>query len=483
MTRNLLVYSGARASLAVKGSSIANRRKGSMLANYSQVAQTNRTEPARLHKVVVVGAGFGGVMAVNALKGAPVEITVLDRSNSHVFQPLLYQVGSCALPANDIAWPIRQIFAKRPEVTTLMGEVCKVDRHKQEVFMKDDPYPVPYDTLILASGARDSYFGNDHWEKYAPGLKTLQDATTIRRRLLLAFELAEREEDPERRKSLLTFAMVGGGPTGVELAGQIAQMAHSTLPKEFRNIDTKKARVVLIEAGPRLLSAFPEDLSMYAKHALEDLGVEVWLEKAVSDITADNIQAGDQVLDCKTIFWAAGVQASPAHEWIGAKANRTGCIKVKKDLSVAGYENIFAIGDTAEVMQADGSRVPGIAPAAKQMGTYVGRKIRKRIDGRDDEKPFRYVDMGSLATIGKRKAVIRYKALEMKGALAWWLWGIAHIYFLINIRSRMSVGLNWLYNFTRNMRGSRIITQDAVEEYSASRRDSRVREEHCMKKE
>ena len=433
--------------------------------SYSTSAPPCPLQTFRKHKVVIVGAGFGGMSAVHALRGAPVDITIIDRANCHVFQPLLYQVGACDLGTSDIAWPIRHLVASRPEVTTLLGEVNQIDTANRKVHIKDDTELIPYDTLILATGARDAFFGNDDWEHIAPGLKTLKDATTVRRRLLLGFELAEREPDPEVRKSLLTYSIIGGGPTGVELAGAIAQMAHRTLPNEFRKINTRDSRIVLVEAGPRILSAFPEDLSAYAKEALEDLGVEVKLGQPVTELKADRVVAGDETILCSTTFWAAGVQASPASTWIAAPADRTGRIEVESDLSVPGHPEIFAIGDTASVFTKEGNRVPGVAPAAKQMGSYVGKLIRDRINGTERKQPFEYTDMGSLATIGKNKAVVNFGFIKLKGSLAWWLWGLAHIYFLISVRSRLSVALNWLWNFTRNLRGSRVITQDPFEDF------------------
>ncbi|WFD32000.1 hypothetical protein MSPP1_003042, partial [Malassezia sp. CBS 17886] len=316
--------------------------------------------------------------AIYALRGAPVDITLIDRHNYHLFQPLLYQLGTCALSESDIAWPIRHLVAKRRDVTTLLGEVSGVDKEKKEVFLRDGK-SLPYDSLILATGSQDTYFGHDQWRLPAPGLKSLMDATTVRRRFLLAFELAERETDLDRRKSRMTIIVVGGGPTGVELAGAIAQMAHRTLPNEFRNIDTRHARVVLIEAGPCILSTFKPDLSEYARNALQDLGVEVL--------------------------------------------------------------------------------------TAKQMGTFVGKLLRDRVNGEEEKKAFKYTNMGNLATIGKNKAVADFGFIQFKGAFAWWLWGIAHIYFLIGSRNRLVVALNWLYYYLLNVRSSRVISQNPFPDF------------------
>ncbi len=306
---------------------------------------------------------------------------------------------------------------------------------------------------------RHAYFGHDEWEPYAPGLKTLEDATTIRRRLLYAFERAERESDPQLRAAYLTFVIVGAGPTGVELAGTIAELAHVTLPADFRNIDTRTTRVVLIEAGPRVLAGFAEDLSAYAQRSLEDLGVEVVLNQAVSDCTADGVICGGKKLDSRTIIWAAGVRASPAAEWLGVPLDRAGRVIVNPDLTVPGHPEIFAVGDTVTINDPEGKPVPGIAPAAKQQGRYVAQVIKARLRGEKAPAPFQYKHDGSLAQIGKRRAVIDFGWIKLRGALAWWIWGIAHIYFLIGVRNRLSVAISWLWIYTRDQRSARLITQ------------------------
>ena len=322
----------------------------------------------------------------------------------------------------------------------------------------DDGGSLPYDTLVLATGARHAYFGHDEWEPFAPGLKTLEDATTLRRRILVAFERAERESDPERRAALLTFVIIGAGPTGVELAGTIAELAQDTLPPDFRNIDTHKTRVVLIEAGPRVLAGFADELSAYALHSLEKIGVEVVLGQAVTECTADGVVYGDNRLDARTIIWAAGVRASPAAEWLNAPADRAGRLQVLPDLTVPDLPDIFAIGDTVAIAGPGGDPVPGIAPAAKQQGRYVAQVIKARLAGRTSP-PFRYKHAGSLAQIGKRSAVIDFGRIKLRGALAWWIWGIAHIYFLIGVRNRLSVAINWLWIYARDQRAARLITQ------------------------
>lgn len=414
-------------------------------------------EPAGRHRVVIVGAGFGGLEAVHRLAGAPVSITLVDRRNHHLFQPLLYQVATASLATSEIAWPIRYLLRGRPDVTTLLATVTGVDPDARRVQL-DDGSSLPYDTLILATGARHAYFGHDHWEDFAPGLKTLEDATTVRRRILLAFERAESEPDPERRAALLTFVIIGAGPTGVELAGTIAELARDTLPADFRNIDTRKARVVLIEAGPRVLAGYDEDLSAYAQRALESLGVEVELGQPVSECTADGVVYGGRSLEAKTIIWAAGVRASPAAEWLGAPADRAGRLMVLQDLTVPGRPEIFAVGDTVSIAGPDGNPVPGIAPAAKQQGRHVAEAIKARLRG-ETPAAFRYKHAGSLATIGKKLAVIDFGRIKLRGAIAWWIWGLAHIYFLIGLRNRLTVALNWLWIHTRNQRSARLITQ------------------------
>ena len=418
---------------------------------------TEQTRSAGPHRVVIVGAGFGGLEATFGLAGAPVTITLVDRRNHHLFQPLLYQVATAALATSEIAWPIRHVLRDRREVTTLFATVCGVDAAGKRVLL-DDGDALPYDTLILATGARHAYFGHDEWEPFAPGLKTLEDATTLRRRILVAFERAERETDPERRAALLTFVIVGAGPTGVELAGTIAELAQDTLPPDFRNIDTHKARVVLIEAGPRVLAGFAGDLSAYAQASLKSIGVEVVLGQAVTDCNADGVVYGGNRLDAKTIIWAAGVRASPAAEWLDAPADRAGRLEVLPDLTVPGHPDIFAVGDTVMIAGPDGKPVPGIAPAAKQQGQYVAEAIKARLRG-GKIAAFHYKHAGSLAQIGKRKAVIDFGRIKLRGTLAWWIWGIAHIYFLIGLRNRLSVAISWLWVYARDQRAARLITQ------------------------
>jgi NADH dehydrogenase len=410
------------------------------------------------HRVVIVGAGFGGLAVAHGLAGAGVEITIIDQRNHHLFQPLLYQVGTATLATSEIAWPIRHLMRKRREVTTLLGTVSGVDALNRTVLLEDGG-AAAYDTLVLATGAQHAYFGHDEWEPYAPGLKTLEDATAIRRRILLSFERAERETDPARRAALLTFVIVGGGPTGVELAGAIAELAHHSLPLEFRHIDTRKARVVLIEAGPRILPSFTADLSAYAHRSLERLGVEIQLGAAVRECTDQGVIYGDRPLAAKVILWAAGVRASGAAAWAGLPADNAGRAKVEADLTAPGHPEIFVIGDTATLNAWHGKPVPGIAPAAKQQGSHVARTIRLRLRGDGAARPFRYKHSGNLATIGKRAAVIDFGWIKVRGWLAWWIWGLAHIYFLIGVRNRLAVALSWLWIYVTGSRHACLITQ------------------------
>ncbi|MBA8839146.1 NAD(P)/FAD-dependent oxidoreductase [Ochrobactrum sp. RH2CCR150] len=410
------------------------------------------------HRVVIVGGGFAGLQLAKDLQGPDTSITIIDRRNHHLFQPLLYQVATTVLATSEIAWPIRSVFRNREEVSTLLAEVTGVDTEARKVHLRDGP-SVDYDTLVLATGARHAYFGRDEWEPYAPGLKTLEDATTIRRRLLLAFEQAELETDPEIRKALLTFSIIGAGPTGVELAGIIAELAHRTLVKEFRNIDTTTARIILIEAGPRILPVFPPSLSEYAEKSLTKMGVEVRTGTPVTACDARGISIGDEQVASRTVIWAAGVQASKAAEWVGAEQDRAGRAVVEPDLTVKGHPEIFIVGDTALVKTADGKPVPGIAPAAKQQGKYVAKVINARFANRAAPGPFRYKHLGNLATIGPSAAVIDFGSLRLKGWIAWWIWGLAHIYFLIGTRSRLAVALSWLWVFISGQHSARLITQ------------------------
>lgn len=412
---------------------------------------------ARPH-VVVVGGGFAGLWAVRALKRVPVRITLVDRGNHHLFQPLLYQVATAGLSAPDIAAPLRQILRRQDNVVVRMATVAAVDADAKTVALDCDGgnERLGFDYLLLATGATHAYFGNDQWAPHAPGLKTLDDALDLRRKLLLAFERAESERDPAERDAWLSFAIVGGGPTGVELAGTLAEIARHTLQGEFRNIDPARARVRLIEAGPRVLASFPEDLSDKARRQLEKLGVEVSTGAPVEDITADGYRLGDSFVRAKTVVWAAGVSASPLAQCLGVALDKAGRVPVEPDLSVPGHPHVFVAGDLATLKQANGKPVPGVAPAAKQMGKHVANTIRARLSGRE-ATPFRYRDFGNLATIGRMAAVVDLGAWKFSGVLAWWFWLLAHLFFLIGFRNRSVVLLNWSVAYWTHQRAARII--------------------------
>ncbi len=406
-------------------------------------------------RVVIVGAGFGGLSAARALSKAQVEITVIDRHNYHLFQPLLYQVATSALSPADIAAPIRGILADQRNVRVMLAEVTGLDLAAREVIAED--HRIPFDYLVVATGARHAYFGHPEWAAAAPGLKTIDDALDIRRRVLLAFERAETERDPVERRRLLTFAIVGGGATGVEMAGAIAELAKRSLARDFRAIDPTMARVVLVEAGPRLLPAFVETLSDAARRSLESLGVEVRLNTAVTGCDQAGVDIGTGRIETRTIVWGAGVMASPAGDWLGVATDRAGRVVVRGDFAVPGDPAIFVIGDAACARDRDGKLMPGIAPVAKQQGRFVGRLIAARVAGRS--KPaFRYRDFGSLATIGRKRAVAQFGRLNVTGLPAWLLWSMAHVYFLIGFRSRAVVAASWVWTYLTSQRGTRLIT-------------------------
>ena len=409
-------------------------------------------------KVVIVGAGFGGLEAAKALRRAAAEVVVIDRHNHHCFQPLLYQVATAALSPADIAWPIRHILRSQRNATVLMEKVLGVDA--KERLVRAEFGEVRYDYLVIAAGAHHSYFGHDEWAAYAPGLKRIEDATTIRRKLLTGFERAELTQDNNEQQRLLTFVIVGGGATGVEMAGAIADVARQTLAADFRRIDPRRARIVLIEAGSRVLPTFPPRLSDYVRKTLERSGVEVRAETLVTGCDTRGVDLKSGRIDAETIIWAAGVTASPTAQWLGAETDASGRVKVAKDLSVPDYPNIFVIGDTASVLDEQGRPVPGIAPAAKQMGTYVAKVISARIAGSKQPGPFRYAHFGDLATIGRRAAVVKLGRLELKGFVAWAFWSVAHIYFLIGLRYRFLVAINWAWDYITFQRGARLITED-----------------------
>jgi len=411
----------------------------------------------QIPRIIVVGAGFGGLETVRALSRTPADITVIDRQNHHCFQPLLYQVATAALSPAEIAWPIRHILRTQKNATVLMEDVLGVDPARKVLITNFGE--VPFDYLVLATGAMHSYFGHDQWAPFAPGLKRIDDGTRIRRQILIAFEKAEIATDSEAQRRLLTFVIVGGGATGVEMAGAIAEIARQTLAMDFRRIDPRNARIVLVEAGPRLLPAFPPEQSDYVRNVLSHAGVTVMTDTMVTKCDAGGVELGSQRLPAATIIWAAGVMSSPAAKWLGIEADRAGRAKVNADLSVPGHPDIFVIGDAAAVTTEAGKPVPGIAPAAKQMGQYVGRLIAARIAGRASGKSFRYRHLGDLATIGRRAAVVQLGRFRLRGYLGWWFWGIAHIYFLIGIRNRFIVAFSWLWSYLTFQRGARLITR------------------------
>ncbi len=404
--------------------------------------------------LLIIGGGFAGLWAVRALADAPIRITLLDRDNHHLFQPLLYQVATAGLSAPDIAAPLRHILRDQDNVTVLMGEAVAVDADAHRVQLMHGE-PVDYDMLLLATGATHAYFGHDDWAGHAPGLKTLDDALDIRRRILTAFERAEAETDPDARDAWLTFVVVGGGPTGVELAGTLAEIARHTLHDEFRRIDSRHARILLLEAGPRVLSSFPEGLSTKACKQLQRLGVEVRTGTPVETIDAEGVQAGIERICARTVLWAAGVAASPLARTLGVALDRAGRVPVRPDLGVPGHPDIFVAGDLASI-QYGGKPVPGVAPAAKQMGRHVAQTIRARLRGRA-APPFRYRDYGNLATIGRSAAVVDLRGLHLSGLLAWVFWLTAHIFFLIGFRNRLAVLLDWTWSYWSYQRAARII--------------------------
>ncbi|MGY3448578.1 NAD(P)/FAD-dependent oxidoreductase [Bradyrhizobium sp. USDA 4353] len=416
------------------------------------------TNAASKRSVVVVGAGFAGLEAVRALAQADVSVTLIDRKNHHCFQPLLYQVATAALSPADVAWPIRAILSDQTNATVIMAEVDRVDLDASAVITSEGP-PMPFDYLILATGVTTSYFNHPEWARFAPGLKTIEDATRIRGQLLTCFERAERTDDEALRRKLMTFVIVGGGPTGVEMAGSIADIAHNVLAGDFRRIDPQSAKVVLIEAGERLLSTFAGELSDYTRNALQRMNVEVITGAAVTDCTGDGVTLSNgRHIACCSLLWAAGVRATPAASWIGAQADRAGRIIVDDHLRVPSHANIFAVGDIAAAQSA-GKPVPGLAPAAKQMGRYVGELIARDVSGTiGSPSPFVYHHQGDLATIGRKSAVVSLKHLKLTGLLGWTFWGVVHIYFLIGLRNRITVALNWLWEYLTFQRGARLIS-------------------------
>jgi len=413
--------------------------------------------------LVIIGGGFAGLWATRALAREKIRITLLDRRNHHLFQPLLYQVATAGLSAPDIAAPLRHILGHQRNVEVRLGEVVAIDKASRQVQLADGS-TLGYDSLLLATGATHAYFGNDQWAADAPGLKTLDDAIALRRKLLLAFERAEAEPDPAKKAAWLSFAVVGGGPTGVELAGTMAEIARHTLRNEFRHIDPASAKVRLVEAGPRVLSSFPEVLSLKARRQLEKLGVEVLTGTPVSDIDSLGFKLGEQFVPARTVVWAAGVAASPLARTLDVPLDRAGRVQVQPDLTLPGHPELFVAGDLAAVNQANGKPVPGVAPAAKQMGKYVADVIRARLHGKPTPGAFKYADYGNLATIGRMAAIVHLGRLQLSGVLAWWFWLAAHVFFLIGFRNRVVVLLNWAVAYWSYQRSARIIFGDDQED-------------------
>lgn len=415
-----------------------------------------------LPRVVIVGGGFAGLNAARALNGLPVRITLIDRTNHHVFQPLLYQVATAGLSPADIAAPIRHILSRQKNVNVLMAEVIGIDTANQLVLTREDE-PTPYDYLVLATGARHSYFGKDDWEANAPGLKTLTDATRIREKVLAAFEQAEMEENDELRRELLTFAVVGGGPTGVEMAGAIAELAKRALARDFRHIDPRSTRIVLLEASPRILGNFPEYLAQRAHDALVGMGVQVRTGNAVQQIDDTGLTVGFERIGCRTVVWAAGVLASPVGKWLMAPMDRNRRVQVEADLSVPAHPNIWVVGDAATRIQ-DGQPLPGVAPAAMQQGNYVADVIRARVLKREPPPPFRYWNKGNMATVGRKFAIVDFGKFGLSGFLAWLMWLGLHIFYLIGFRNRISVLIQWAWAYVTYERGARLITAPPIRE-------------------
>ncbi len=429
------------------------------------------TASHRHPRVIIGGGGFGGLAAARELGHADAQVTVIDRNNHHLFQPLLYQVATADLSPSDISAPIRSILQRQRNTETLMAEVTGVDVARQVIHARDradaGARELPYDYLILATGAREGYFGHDEWAEYAPGLKTITDATAIRRKILLAFEAAEMEPDPAKARAWLTFVIVGGGPTGVEMAGAIADLAHNALKNDFRHISSTSARVLLVEAAPRIFGAFPERLAAQATHELQRLGVEVLTNAAVEDVDADGVVIKGERLAARTVIWAAGVQASPAGRWLGAETDRAGRVIVAPDLTLADQPNVFVIGDTASAQDdrdPKGRPLPGVAPVAMQQGRYVGALIASRLKrgeqatSAQEEQPFVYHDKGYLATVGRTFAIGWFGRLTLSGLPAWLIWSGVHILYLVSFRNRLRVMAQWAWAYFTVQRGSRLIT-------------------------
>ena len=411
------------------------------------------------HTVVIVGGGFGGLAAAKALRNAPVQVTLIDRSNHHLFQPLLYQVATATLGPGQIASPIRNILRDQSNVTVIMGEVTAVDKEDRQVMVNDvdrEGVVLSYDSLILATGAQHSYFGHNEFERYAPGLKSLADAVAVRNKVLKTFEQAEAEEDPGRHRDLLTFVLVGAGPTGVEMAASISTLIRNSLRSDFRRINPGSARVVLVDQSKRVLGTFAESLSRAANDRLKSLGVEVLLGRAVDEIDEDGVIVGGERIASKTVIWTAGVTPSPAGKWLGVETDRAGRVRIEKDLTVPDHPEVFVVGDTASLDQ-DGKPLPGVAQVAMQQGRYAGKLIRRRLFGEPPPRPFRYFDKGNMAVVGKGFAILQSGKVAISGFLAWMAWAAIHLEFLAQSSLRVSVFVQWVWTYMTDQRGSRII--------------------------
>jgi NADH dehydrogenase FAD-containing subunit len=423
----------------------------------------------KLPRVVIVGGGFGGLAAAKALRWAPAEVILIDRTNHHLFQPLLYQVATSVLAPSQISAPIRGILGRQRNTTVILGEVTAVNKDQRVVvasFADRSDVHISYDYLILATGASHSYFGHDKFERFAPGMKTLGDAVAIRNRVLQAFERAEVEEDPSAHRDLLTFVLVGAGPTGVEMAAALAVMVQTTLHSEFRRIDPLSARVVLVDMGDRVLRAFAEDISEAAKRRLERLGVEVRLGHGVDQIDEEGVVVAGERIASRTVIWTAGVAPSPAGKWLGVETDRAGRVKIQPDVTVPGHPEIFVVGDTAS-LQKDGEPLPGVAQVALQQGRYAGKLIRRRVEGKPALPPFRYFDKGNMAVVGKGFAVLESGKFHLTGFLAWLAWAGIHIQFLATTNLRISVFVQWMSTFLTGQRGSRLIVNHRAAESKA----------------
>jgi NADH:ubiquinone reductase (H+-translocating) len=425
-------------------------------------------------RIIIVGAGFGGLAAAKALRNTPASVILIDRTNHHLFQPLLYQVATSVLAPSQIATPIRGIFRKQKNTIVILGEVTGVDKDQKRVFVSDadrQNVPISYDYLILATGSTHSYFGHNEFEQFAPGLKSLADAEAARNKILQAFELAEAEDDPERHRDLLTFILVGAGPTGVEMAGALAVLVRTSLKSEFRRIDPSSARIVLVDMAPRVLGPFSEDLSKSAKARLEKLGVEVRLGHGVDQIDADGIMVAGERIFSKTVIWTAGVAPSPAGKWLNVDTDRAGRVRVQPDVSVPGHPEIFVVGDTASLDQ-NGKPLPGVAQVALQQGRYAGRLIHKRIVGGPTPKPFKYFDKGTMAVVGKGFAVLQTGKIRVSGFSAWLTWAAVHLQFLATSSLRLTVFLQWIWTYLTGQRGDRLIVHHHASPASTPERDT-----------